>query len=185
MSVTDKNSSTAALTNIRNTPYGDRPPVEALYKAEVCGLCFGELEADEPVWMASWCAYWSAYLGKYIHRVYAARCLNCSPIDSLRWHPVRDGLWTDAKYYLDYWMEGACKTCGRTVFKEARYMRRHFFCCRKCEENYWSRRRQKQKERKVCEVCGEPFTAARGDAKTCSAACKQKAYRLRRKEGSA
>ena len=36
---------------------------------------------------------------------------------------------------------------------------------------------------KVCEVCGEEFTATRRDAKTCSARCKQKAYRQRKKEG--
>jgi predicted nucleic acid-binding Zn ribbon protein len=35
---------------------------------------------------------------------------------------------------------------------------------------------------KVCEVCGEEFTATRRDQKTCSRACKQKAYRRRRKE---
>jgi len=33
---------------------------------------------------------------------------------------------------------------------------------------------------KVCGVCGEEFTAKRVDAKTCSPACKQKAYRRRR-----
>lgn len=35
---------------------------------------------------------------------------------------------------------------------------------------------------KVCEVCEEPFTATRRDAKTCSPACKQKAYRERRRK---
>ena len=35
-------------------------------------------------------------------------------------------------------------------------------------------------ETPVCEVCGEALTAAtRRDAKTCSAACRQKAYRRR------
>ena len=34
-------------------------------------------------------------------------------------------------------------------------------------------------ETPVCEVCGEALTATRRDAKTCSAACRQKAYRLR------
>ena len=35
-------------------------------------------------------------------------------------------------------------------------------------------------ETPVCEVCGEALTAAtRGDATTCSAACRQKAYRHR------
>jgi len=38
---------------------------------------------------------------------------------------------------------------------------------------------------KTCEVCGEQFTATRRDAKTCSPACKQKAYRQRQKQGAA
>jgi hypothetical protein len=32
----------------------------------------------------------------------------------------------------------------------------------------------------MCEWCGEPFAATRADARYCSAACKQKAYRARR-----
>jgi hypothetical protein len=45
-------------------------------------------------------------------------------------------------------------------------------------------RKEKRAEerKKVCEVCGEEFTATRRDAKTCSKACKQKAYRWRNKE---
>ncbi len=34
--------------------------------------------------------------------------------------------------------------------------------------------------RKPCEVCGSVFAANRNDAKTCGAACRQKAYRTRR-----
>jgi hypothetical protein len=34
---------------------------------------------------------------------------------------------------------------------------------------------------KVCEVCGEEFTATRRDAKTCSVGCKQEASRHRKK----
>jgi RNA polymerase-binding transcription factor DksA len=34
-------------------------------------------------------------------------------------------------------------------------------------------------ETPVCEVCGEALTATRRDAKTCSAACRQQAYRGR------
>jgi hypothetical protein len=33
---------------------------------------------------------------------------------------------------------------------------------------------------KVCEVCGEEFTATRRDAKICSAGCGQKVYRQRK-----
>jgi hypothetical protein len=36
----------------------------------------------------------------------------------------------------------------------------------------------------ACSVCGEKFTASRGDARYCSNACRQDAYR-KRKEGAA
>jgi hypothetical protein len=35
---------------------------------------------------------------------------------------------------------------------------------------------------KVCEVCGEEFTASRRGAKTCSVGCKQEASRQRKNE---
>ena len=178
MSVTDKHSAPTLLVNSRNMPYGDRPPREALKRAEVCGRCFGQLEPDEPVWLRYWCRSWNDYLGRYNHKEYAATCSDCAPLYS-RWHRVRDGVWADGDHYPFYWLEGMCGACGRTVFKETRYARRHFFCCRSCEAAYYTRQRRRPKEEKACEVCGEPFTATRRDAKTCSAACKQKKYRQR------
>jgi hypothetical protein len=97
----------------------------------------------------------------------------------LRLQQVNDGVWADGDFYPNYWYEGACETCARTVFKEGRYMRRHFFCGRGCDEVYWSRSRRKPKAKKTCEVCDKEFTAKRVDTKTCSPACKQKAYRQR------
>jgi len=45
------------------------------------------------------------------------------------------------------------------------------------------RKEKRAEERsKVCEVCGEEFTATRRDSKTCSDGCRQKAYRRRKKE---
>jgi hypothetical protein len=180
MSVTDNNSAAGVLVNSRNMPYGDRPPSRALYRAEVCGRCFGEIAPDEPVWMRAWCSYWNEYSGAYTRfSVFAAACADCSGVE-FRWRKVADGMWADGDFYPEYWYEGACQTCGRTVFKERRYMRRHFFCGRSCEEAYWSRRRRRPKLETVCKVCGAEFTATRSDAKTCSPACKQKAYRRRR-----
>lgn len=179
VSVTDKNSAAAALANSRNMPYGDRPPREALYRAEVCGRCFGELESDEPVWMQRRCSFWNEHWGRHTSCEYAATCFDCSGVE-FRWHQVNDGVWADGDFYPNYWYEGACETCARTVFKEGRYMRRHFFCGRGCDEVYWSRSRRKPKAKKTCEVCDKEFTAKRVDTKTCSPACKQKAYRQRK-----
>jgi hypothetical protein len=66
---------------------------------------------------------------------------------------------------------------------------RNTFCPDACKRTYHAKlRNQLRKEKraeerkKVCEICGEEFTASRRDAKTCSVGCKQKAYRQRKKE---
>jgi predicted nucleic acid-binding Zn ribbon protein len=61
--------------------------------------------------------------------------------------------------------------------------RKHVLCCERCRWTFYNRVRDEastQAREKVCGVCGEAFTATRADAKTCSAKCKQKAYRQRR-----
>ena len=63
---------------------------------------------------------------------------------------------------------------------------RRTFCSDRCQQAYQNQlRKDKRAEerKKVCKVCGEEFTATRRDAKTCSKACKQQAYRGRKKEG--
>jgi predicted nucleic acid-binding Zn ribbon protein len=50
---------------------------------------------------------------------------------------------------------------------------------RRALEEFESALLEELEETPVCEVCGEALTATRGDAKTCSAACRQKAYRRR------
>jgi hypothetical protein len=54
--------------------------------------------------------------------------------------------------------------------------------CRRAYHNQVRKEKRAEERKKFCEVCGEEFTATRRDAKTCSAGCKQKAYRLRKKE---
>jgi hypothetical protein len=78
-----------------------------------------------------------------------------------------------------------CETCGRPVVHErtARWQPR-VYCSYRCEYTYHNHRRSQRDEhlrQKVCEVCSKEFTATRAHAKTCSAACKQRAYRARKK----
>jgi hypothetical protein len=59
------------------------------------------------------------------------------------------------------------------------------FCSDICNRAYHNQLRKEeraQKREKVCEVCGEEFTATRSDSKTCKPACRQKAYRQRKRE---
>jgi endogenous inhibitor of DNA gyrase (YacG/DUF329 family) len=86
-------------------------------------------------------------------------------------------------------VEQLCDTCGRPVIYERTrrhgyYPGKHVFCCYRCQYTYQNRRRSKRRQslrEKVCEVCGKEFTATRSHAKTCSDACKMKAYRNRNK----
>ena len=68
-----------------------------------------------------------------------------------------------------------CAYCGRFIPKYGRK-----YCSWRCEyDAYMMRRKQRHEQRlmKVCEICGQHFKAKRVDAKYCSDACKQKAYR--------
>jgi len=69
-----------------------------------------------------------------------------------------------------------CVFCGRYVTGRKSY------CSQRCiNDAYMERRRQRHDAtlQKVCAVCGNTFTAKRTDARYCSHACKQSAYRKR------
>jgi hypothetical protein len=107
-------------------------------------------------------------------------CEECAP--AYRKREVKD------RSYLSRFAEMTCATCNRTVVvkKSGRGARRWAaaFCCERCQWTFYNTERNERAARtreKTCEACGEAFTATRRDAKTCSPACKQKAYRLRRK----
>jgi hypothetical protein len=166
-------------------PYGDRPSHAAvLGTAEVCGKCFGRIEPDEPLCIRSWASWWSNYSGRYISGP-GPWCFDCAHVPLVDvgrvWWPDRC---TPHRYH-----GGTCGTCGRRVTKEShkRHLT-HFFCCERCEYAHYTRQRAKRRvaaREKVCEVCSKGFTASRKDAKTCSPACKQKAYREREKAAQA
>lgn len=74
-----------------------------------------------------------------------------------------------------------CVVCGMQLASVSRPRK---FCSDRCRWIYHNRQRHErtaEDRQKVCEVCGAPFMAKNSRAKTCSAACKQKAYRKRTK----
>ena len=85
-------------------------------------------------------------------------------------------------------MERNCRACQRVVVEGPigkAPLQKNCFCCDKCKNEYWVEYRREKRLRlrdpqKTCVICGENFTPARCDAKTCSPACRQKAYRQRR-----
>jgi hypothetical protein len=82
-----------------------------------------------------------------------------------------------------------CAGCGsEVVFGMSEFQhRKRVYCSDACRKRYARERyNTEQKQRtatreheRACEVCGRTFRSKRSDAKTCSDACRQRAYRLR------
>jgi hypothetical protein len=73
-----------------------------------------------------------------------------------------------------------CENCGRPVQQAyVRSRRSRVYCCVACRYRLDLRRRHVLSRERICVTCGDTFKPRRGDAKTCSAACRQRAYRQR------
>src|SRR4051812_4915357 len=76
--------------------------------------------------------------------------------------------------------------CGRMVIrKRAGYLRQHVYCSERCNTAIYGREAKERRAEargyeRSCEICGKAFIPTRSDARTCSSACRQKAYRSRR-----
>jgi hypothetical protein len=154
---------------------------EAIHGMRTCGSCGRELSPKEPaylgakVYVGTWPLYWIYISKPQICKplfVDTVLCSSCAP----EWlSPERD----DVVMQL-------CAHCERPMVSSLDLSAlRRTFCSDRCKEAYHDQlRKEKRAEelKKMCEVCGEEFTATRRDAKTCSDGCKQKAYRQRKKE---
>jgi hypothetical protein len=79
-----------------------------------------------------------------------------------------------------------CGYCQRNVFTESTARDANVILCSwRCSRHYYTaldrERRFEQRKDTVCQTCGDEFTPKRADAKHCSPACKQKAYRDKHK----
>ena len=68
-----------------------------------------------------------------------------------------------------------CGHCGRSI----RWGWPYGFCCERCAYEDEKASRRVERTEVSCEVCGEPFTPKRRDAKTCSDRCRQRKRRER------
>ena len=148
--------------------------------ARMCGCCGRKLSTDEPaffrakVYVGMWALYWDRVRKPQICKLRYERtvlCGSCAP----EWlSPDRDDVLTQR-----------CAMCERSmVYRLTSTALVRTFCSKQCKNSYQAQLRKERRtedREKVCEVCGQPFVATRRDAKMCSRACKQKAYRLRRK----
>jgi len=73
-----------------------------------------------------------------------------------------------------------CTACLRPL-RLYSYGFRKTWCCERCTQVYYNRRRPKIAASPIaCFACGRVFAAPRSDAKFCSDACRQRAYRARK-----
>jgi hypothetical protein len=154
---------------------------EATKTASVCGCCGQKLSSDEfaffgaKVYVGMWALYWDRVSKPQICKLRYERtvlCGSCAP----EWlSPERGDVVTQL-----------CAHCERPMVLRLKLSElQRAFCTDSCRHTYHNqlRKEKRSEEReKVCEVCGEVFNATRRDAKTCSAGCKQKSYRQRKKE---
>jgi hypothetical protein len=163
-------------------------PWEHVYAAaktgQICGDCRRDLAVDEPVWRLR--CYIDGMFG--VLRQVAPVCHDCYhdwPEEGLR-YPGK--YWMLAGYHGDGWWypevgpkTRPCEGCGRLV--TAGTEERARFCCDQCRLTVRNRRRRESRTQARaglrCEGCGGPVEAGRSDARWCSNACRQQAYRDR------
>jgi hypothetical protein len=117
------------------------------------------------------------FMGTVCHSL-VALCQECAEQD---WH------WEYRKLALK-----PCAGCGRGVWSEVQlrwsseadtYIAAPVTCCEQCTHKARltaaRRRRTEARGTRECPVCHETFEPTRSDAKTCSVACRMKAYRRR------
>ena len=132
--------------------------------ASNCAQCGRRLKPPEPVWRKR--LYLGPSFGGFHVRV-APICERCK-----------------GDRTFQYWSDEPCKGCGRPVYNEMnRVWRNHTVCCEVCGYKAASavarQRRTKARGTRACQECGETFKHTRTDARFCSVACKQRAYRDR------
>lgn len=155
----------------RNAPAAALPlpreslPERARRTAEVCGGCGRALAPGEPVWRV---VLGEPRGGFRWSRTWTIVCASCRP--PRRWDTTNE----------------ECAHCrrgvGTTRSLDARFRRPRTFCTECCRVRWFQAQAKAARlapRQKTCAACGQAFTATRRDARTCSPACRQKAYRER------
>jgi hypothetical protein len=157
---------------------------QAYHDASVCGACGRAMGAREPVWIAR------GPVGKDRGRGFGPpQCGACFRRRSRRRRVKRHDRALDCRRRGFFW--APCAGCGRRVCRATDgRTRQDFVCSAVCRRRlHAALAAEKRKHRRAirpprgvrCPACGRDFVPARSDARTCSPACRQKAYRDRRR----
>jgi hypothetical protein len=142
-----------------------RARVESRETGKVCAECGGDL-SRRPAYRVS--DYGSPFV---------MMCEECAPewLVSGRGKPMR----IIPEVEVHAW---DCAGCGRQVVfgMSPNQYRKRVYCSDECRRTWRRNPKNREPYTNTCEVCGREFEAKRSDAKTCSPACRQKAYRQRR-----
>jgi hypothetical protein len=74
-----------------------------------------------------------------------------------------------------------CEACGRVVIRNDDPLLKRVTCSRACSTSLTTTRNGNQGSGQPCGTCGQTITTGRADARYCSPACRQRAYRERSK----
>jgi hypothetical protein len=137
----------------------------------VCERCEAEIGPDKPLWRVWNRVPTVPYRGRWCLLTYCAPC-------GSEW---QERLTFDRRYLL----ESVCEECGRPVVFGLVLPHRRFFCSRSCANKHYARphnarraeQRAAQRANSTCAQCGHAFNPSRSDARYCSPACRQTAYR--------
>ena len=162
MSVTTIACGNETVTDSRN---GDL--WAAWWSAESCGLCGEELTG----------------VITRLERWYIGRTLSGPPGPV----PICSTCFERKRGYLaDPWTyRGSpepCEACGRSVVSNHRLERQYVYCSERCARRIYNLHRSEKRARarpSTCTACSEQMSPSRSDARYCSNACRQRAYRKR------
>jgi hypothetical protein len=146
-------------------------------KSGLCQYCGAQFASDETVVIVR--DFWAVPLqGKnFPDNDWIPVCVGCA------------GMW-DPRDLAAAQHQTTCKGCGQSMLVPDRRVRTDIWkgrllairastCSSRCEQRYRRRFRQIHKEKINCSVCNVPFRPKRADARFCSNACRQWAYRRR------
>jgi hypothetical protein len=159
--VTDSRPIARDASDTRNTLTAER---EARRRGRACEECGGEIGDDDTVYRLRF-TQMSSFGGT--QNTLKTLCDACAR------EVVSGWLYRLYRRSLVYYH---CRVCERKVVMY-KGKRRYHFCSEDCRRRYRNLTRRTATHQSTCEVCGSPFTSKRSDAKTCSDACRQKAYR--------
>jgi hypothetical protein len=128
-----------------------------------CDVCKRELSADAPVWRVQ------AGQGMIDrNKSTGSVCRECCESKG----------WLDNCWWMKWEAPRPCDQCDRQLhWSDRRKVRKHFICGPECAlRAYYPKRRTAAR---ACAACGKSFVPRRADTRFCSAACRQRAYRIR------